>query len=404
MSTPTTPTPARMNRADKWILGGVAALVFGGLLLIAIAAQPAADERAERIGSTRVATPGGAKALFEYLERAKLSPTRVETQDLSVPAGTALALIDVHLDEGEADVLVRRVEEGLMLFVASAAMDSPLFERLALEVRPDGAPGRAIAAWPSPAVRGVRRVEVEGNVRARLGGDGLPGSGWVELLAEDAGAVAVSRRIGAGEVIVLLDPAVISNAGLAKAHNLRFADSALRHLAGASGAVAFDEFHHGYGVERTVTAWIARAGLLPATWLAVLALIVDALRRHHLRVGPPRPPPAPERRAVREFIASYAGLLRAAGHRRYAVRALERTLRRRLQDDLGIPVATPPAEVFRKLTTRAPAAAARAYRALERASDLARAPGAEVSDRDLLDLAQDVRLAEGALTRHHPTP
>lgn len=394
----------KRERADKFILGGVAALVFAGLLLIAIAAQPAADERAERTGSTRVATPGGTRALFEYLARAKLAPSRVETQDLAVPAGTALALVDVFLDEGEADVLARRVEEGLMLFVASDAIESPLFARLGLEVRPDGSPGRAIAAWPSPAVRGVRRVEVESNARARLGGDGLPGSGWVELLAEDAGAVAVSRRIGAGEVIVLLDPSVISNAGLAKAHNLRFADSALRHLAGASGAVAFDEFHHGYGVERTVTAWLARAGLLPATWLAVFALVVDGLRRHRLRVGPPRPPPAPERRAVREFIASYAGLLRAAGHRRYAVRALERTLRRRLQDDLGIPPATAPVEVFERLTKRAPAAAARAYRALERAAELTRGGSEDVSDRDLLDLAQDVRLAEEALTRHHPAP
>ena len=37
-----------------------------------------------------------------------------------------------------------------------------------------------------------------------------------------------------------------------------------------------------------------------------------------------------------------------------AVRALEKTLRRRLKEDLGIPARTPPEEVFRRLTSRAP--------------------------------------------------
>lgn len=386
-------------RSDRVIAGALVVLGVGALLAVGFVAAPPREEAAVRAGSTYVASPGGAKALFEYLARSGLEPSRVETADLETPDGAVLVLLRVHLGEAEAEALVRRIEDGLRVLIASGNPRDPLLAQLGLPVSADGAPGRAQPAFPSAAVEGVARVEVEGALRGIPGGDRgvLAGEGWAELLADDAGAIALARSVGAGEVIVVLDPSVFSNEGLARANNLRFADSSLRHLAGRSGKVVFDEFHHGFGVERTVAAWIDRAGLLPALWLALLALGIEGWRRNLARVGPPRPPPEPERRAVREFIASYAGLLQASGHRAWAVRALGRMLRRRLHDELGVPLAATPEDVFRRLTTRAPRAAARAYRALERASDLGREQAAP-SDRELLDLSRDVH---GALSSLH---
>lgn len=403
-------TGRRLEGAERaadertWLDRGVAVLIVAGMiaaaLLVSLAARPPQGEREKRGGSTHAAAPEGASALYEYLERAGFSPSRAESVDLAVPAGGALVILDAELTDSEVEDVLARVREGLPVLVATGSPYSPWWQALDLEVDGSGTPGRVGTAWPGPHVRDVTRVDVESSLRAILGENDattglMTGAGWVELLADDAGAVAVARRIGAGEVTIVLDPSIFSNAGLPKGHNLRFADSVLRHLS-TSGAVVFDEFHHGHGFERTITGWMARAGLLPAAWLAFLAVAGDALRRNRTRLGPPRPPPEPERRAVREFVASYAGLLLAAGHRAFAVRALDRQLRRRLQDDLAIPFHAAPKDVFRLLTIRAPQAAARAYRALERAREL-RAEGTPVSDRELLDIARDVRSAESSL-------
>lgn len=382
----------------------VAAVVFAGLiiavLLVSLAAQPARNERRQSAGSTLEAGTDGTRALYEYLERAGFSPSRVETADLATPPGAVLVVLDAQLGDSEVEDLLQRVRGGLALFVATRDPQSILFQALDLELKDSGAAGRVRAAWPAAAVRDVGRVEVDTPFRAVLGENDdvsgtMTGAGWVELLADDAGAAAVSRGLGAGRIVVLVDPSVLSNTGLPKGHNLRFADSAFRDLS-PSKVVVFDEYHHGHGFERTMTGWLGRAGLLPAAWLAVAIIAIDSLRRNRSRLGPPRPPPEPERRAVREFVGSYAGLLAAAGHRAYAVRALDRQLRRRLQDELGVPFHTPPADVFKLLAVRAPNAAARAYRALERASALTQAD-ARIGDRDLLDIARDVRAAEAAL-------
>lgn len=381
--------PAKRRRGDAWILAGAAAMTAASLLFVALASAPDETTRQVRAGSTHETTADGARALYEYLDKAGLHPATVETADLQTPPGAMLVVVAANLSEGEAATLKARVEkDGLHLVIASDDSMDPTFETFGVPVKADGGAGRAIPAWPSPMVRGVERAEVVSTLRAQ------PASGWVELLADDAGAVAAARALGAGEVVLLLDPAALTNAGLPKANNLRFADAMFRHLAGPDGVIVFDEFHHGFGRERTVAGWFSRAGLLPALWLFAFLFGIDALRRHFARLGPPRPLPAPERRAVREFIAGHAGLLRAAGHRAWAARALTRSLRRRLHDELGIPPRMPPTDVFRRLAQRAPAAAARAYRALEKGA----AAGPSLTERELLDLARDVRLSEHALS------
>ncbi|HVO31156.1 MAG TPA: DUF4350 domain-containing protein [bacterium] len=377
--------PANADRFFVLLVAGFAALA---LVLVALATGP--DEREEKAhaGSTHVASADGTRALYEYLSRAGFHPGTVETADLAVPDGAALVVVAAGLSEGEASALAERVKSGLHLLLATDQAADPAFEALGMSVDADGGAGHAVAAWPSAMTRGVERVEVVSPLRAQ------PAAGWVELFADDAGAVASAKSLGAGEVVVLLDPAALTNDGLPRAGNLRFADAVLRRLAGPGGVVIFDEYHHGFGAERTIAGWFSRAGLLPALWLLALVFGADALRRYGTRVGPPRPAPQPERRAIREFIAGHAGLLRAAGHRAWAARALERSLRRRLHDELGVPLSTPPPEVFRRLAQRAPPSAARAYRALEHAAGA----DADMTEKELLDLARDVRLAERSLS------
>lgn len=378
-----------MATADRMLLAAVLAAGVAGLILVGLAAAPEEQQNAIGNGSTFAAGPKGTGALYQYLERSGMHPQVLKTGDLAVPDGAALAMIDTPLSEPEAAVLLERVRGGLKVLVASGSENEALFNALSLPVNASGAPGRMLVAWPSAAVREVDRIEVEVPTRAQ------PAAGFVELMADDAGAGAVEKRLGAGELVILLDPAVVENGGLPRSHNLHFADSVLRHLAGPGGVVVFDEFHHGFGLERSVAGWFSRAGLTPALWIFGLAFGVEALRRFTTRVGPPRPSPVPERRAAREFIGGYSRLLRASGHRSWAVKALTKGLRRRLQDDFGIPAGVPPAAVFRLLAARAPQAAARAYRALERGDEIGAA--SKVTDAELLDVARDVRLTDRAL-------
>ena len=76
----------------------------------------------------------------------------------------------------------------------------------------------------------------------------------IPLLANAKGMVAVWYRYGRGEVIAVTAPRLFGNQQLRNADNLRFAYNVIA----GHGAVAFDEYAHGYG--ESPTMW----GVLPA--------------------------------------------------------------------------------------------------------------------------------------------
>lgn len=123
--------------------------------------------------------------------------------------------------------------------------------------------------------------------------------------ADDRGAFLADYRSGGGRVIILSDPYVVANNGIARADNLQLA---LNLVGGRDGLVAFDEYHHGFGTSRdTLLAYFAGTpvpALAAQTLFGVLAFVWARSRRF----ARPLPGPRTDRRSKLEFITSMAEL------------------------------------------------------------------------------------------------
>ena len=141
------------------------------------------------------------------------------------------------------------------------------------------------------------------------------------------GALLVDHAYGRGRVLVLSDPFVVSNGGLAQADNLQLA---VNLLTGGGGLVAFDEFHQG----RTESENMALAyfrGTPVVSMLAQLGVVALAvLWTRSRRFARPLPSPRADRRSKLEFVASMAELQQRARAHDLAVENVYSRTRRAL--------------------------------------------------------------------------
>ncbi len=156
------------------------------------------------------------------------------------------------------------------------------------------------------------------------------------LLATERGVVALTYALGSGSVVAITDPTVFSNARLAKDDNAAFAYGVLA----GHGTVAFDEYLHGYGQDRTV--WQALPAPIHVALVLLLSIVVLAAIGANLRPEPPVALDPPDERDSSAYIAAMAVLLRRARAARsaaaiFANDALRRARRRfSLRDDADI--------------------------------------------------------------------
>ncbi|MBC7931451.1 MAG: hypothetical protein H7Z38_12885 [Rubrivivax sp.] len=121
-----------------------------------------------------------------------------------------------------------------------------------------------------------------------------------------AGALLVDYVYGAGRIVVLSDPYIVSNGGINRADNLFLAVGVV--TGGRTGRVAFDEFHQGYAATQNELFAYFRG--TPILWMfAQSALVVLALVwTQSRRFARPLPAPRADRRSKLEFVASMAEL------------------------------------------------------------------------------------------------
>lgn len=120
------------------------------------------------------------------------------------------------------------------------------------------------------------------------------------------GALLVDYVYGAGRIVVLSDPYIVSNGGINRADNLFLAVGVV--TGGRSARVAFDEFHQGYAATQNELFAYFRG--TPILWMfAQSALVVLALVwTRSRRFARPIPAPRADRRSKLEFVASMAEL------------------------------------------------------------------------------------------------
>ena len=159
-------------------------------------------------------------------------------------------------------------------------------------------------------------------------------------VASGVNAMLIERSYGAGYVTVLTEPYIIQNNGIREADNLALA----LNLAGSTetaGAIAFDEYHHGFGSSTGSGSGGLRGYIAgtPVPWIivqiALLALVIALT--YGRRFGRPVPLHRERRTSALEFVSSMANIQRLAKASDLAIENIYGHFRRRLCRYAGMP-------------------------------------------------------------------
>ena len=163
------------------------------------------------------------------------------------------------------------------------------------------------------------------------------------------GALLVDYGYGRGRVVVLSDPFIVSNSGLARADNLILAANV---LAGAGGLVAFDEYHQGRGATGNLTLGYFRGTPALAMLAQLSAIALAVLWTRSRRFARPLPAPRADRRSELEFVASMAELQQRARAYDLALENVYRRTRRALARYGGTGGDAPREEIAARVAAR----------------------------------------------------
>jgi hypothetical protein len=166
-----------------------------------------------------------------------------------------------------------------------------------------------------------------------------------------AGALLVDYEYGRGRVVILSDPYIVANAGIARADNLILAVNVVTG-SDREGVIAFDEYHQGLGTMRNRTlSYFAGTPVLGI--FAQAAFIVFAVMwSRGRRFARPLPAPRVDRRSSLEFVASMAELQHRARAYDLAVENVYARTRRALARYGGAPAAASYKEIAARVAAR----------------------------------------------------
>ena len=236
-------------------------------------------------GSSYDDGPRGSSDLFRMLDRTRDRVDRWTQPLTQVPPGGSLVVISpattMHLEE-QRQLLLHAEAGGTVLLVAEQLPE--LLELRGLWLRKVPLPAASRPQVPSPLVDPAAPLESRG--MALL----TPGAAVLSLYGSTHGARVASVAVGQGRILMVTDPFVLSNEGIRRDGNLRFAWRLTHAL---PEPVRFDERHHGFEPHRGLLAY-ARARRLWPTFLLSGLLVLLVIWRVSLR--PEASPPQVEAR------------------------------------------------------------------------------------------------------------
>lgn len=217
-------------------------------------------------------------------------------------------------------------DEGELASVA--AVDDGFITAIAQQV----APGAALVRVAEPSFA----LNAFGATPELQGGQLLRDASITPLLSGDDGLLVGSTHRDERQQMILTDPDVISNGGLARGENAALALALIDALRGEGGRVLFDETEHGF--ERTPSIWreLGRAPLKMGS-AHLLALALAALLAGAVRFGRPRRVRAGWREGKQALLDNTAELMELVGHAPSALaRYFDATIER-LAEALHVP-------------------------------------------------------------------
>lgn len=283
--------------------------IIGALIVAALAfGRESAPRPHASVYSTYDTGPNGYRALYAVLQSSGVSVRRFE-RVLGVldPSIKTLVITGYEndpaakaLDEHDAALLRRFVENGgrIVAIDEELAGASDVTPGVGTSLQTPGG-GDAIALARNAYTQGVTRTR--GTINWTFSFKEPRG---VPLLANKQGMVAVAYRIGRGEVVAVTAPALLGNAQLRNADNLRFAYNVIA----GHGEAAFDEYVHGYDDDLSLWAVLPNADRA-AVWI-VIAILVLALIGANVPFAPPHLATPHDERDSSHYITAIAELMR----------------------------------------------------------------------------------------------
>jgi hypothetical protein len=271
------------------------------------------QQRRPSVYSTYDTGPNGYRALYGVLLAAGAPVQRFERELGTLDPAIRTLIVTGYehdpsakpLDEHDASLLRRFVAAGGRFVAIDAEFAGPR------DVTP-GAGTTLQAPGGGDAIALVRNAYTTGAARASGSID------WIfpfseprgtPLLANNHGMVAIWYRYGRGDVVAITAPSLFGNAELRNADNVRFIYNAIAN----HGAVAFDEYVHGY--DDRLTMWAALPGPVHAAVWLVVAIIGLALIGANVPFAPPYLPEPADERDSSAYIAAMAELMRRSRRR-----------------------------------------------------------------------------------------
>lgn len=138
---------------------------------------------------------------------------------------------------------------------------------------------------------------------------------------------------GAGRIVFLTDPYIVSNAGISQVDN---AQLAINIVATRGGTIAFDEFHQGFGTnENRLLAYFAGTPV-PAILAQIALLVAVILFTQSRRFARPLPAFEPNRLSKLEYVSAMAELQGRTKAYDLAVENIYTEFRRRAAKSFGV--------------------------------------------------------------------
>ena len=168
-------------------------------------------------------------------------------------------------------------------------------------------------------------------------------------IADDKGALLIDYTYGAGSVVILSDPYIVSNGGIKLNDNLQLA---VNVLTTRDGMIAFDEYHQGKGAIPSSFAgyFSGTPVLLIAGQVGLIVLLV--LWTKGKRFGRPLPLARIDRRSSLEFVASMAELQQRARAFDLAIENIHTRTRRVLARYAGVDYNSSRSEIASRIASR----------------------------------------------------
>jgi hypothetical protein len=300
------------------------------LLLITLTGGPKEEKRSS--GTSYDAAPGGFRAAYLLLEELRYPVTRSKR-----PTGDTVRWVLFPTSTKDAPVLDEWVRQGGSLVLA--VRDDAFAKEMGFPVQiSEDAKGDEQEPTADPEIEnvmaGVKRVESSES------------GGSVQLEAGGKPFVTVYPR-GRGKIWLLHRPDFLTNRYLGQADNaVLLCRLAEESLAQRSGKAAFDEYFHGMRERPGILELLLEP---PALWVTLQScLFLGILLWHYMpRFGTLHPPATFRRRSKEEFLDAMASILERKGDVGDAFRATRDGLVREIEQELGLPVNCPPAELIR---------------------------------------------------------